>query len=191
MPLEHVLGQTAAVGTLERALATGKVHHAYRFEGPSGVGKEMTAFAFAQALVCTTPPPMGIVYQACGTCSACTRAVTLTAEAPRVPIHPDVVVLERGLYSAESLRRARAEVQDLSIDQVRRLVLERASFAPHEGRARVYRASGRRALDVSRQCTAQDTRRASRAHPFVLSPTAATSYSRPSDRARNWYGSLH
>ena len=113
MPLEHVLGQTAAVGTLERALATGKVHHAYRFEGPSGVGKEMTAFAFAQALVCTTPPPSGIAYQACGTCSACTRAVTLTAEAPRVPIHPDVVVLERGLYSAESLRRARAEVQDI------------------------------------------------------------------------------
>src|SRR5437868_14065518 len=106
MGFERILGQAAATETLERALRTGKVHHAYRFEGPSGVGKELTAFAFAQALVCTTPPPSGVVYQACGTCSACTRAVTLSGEAPRVPLHPDVVVLERGLYSAESLRRA-------------------------------------------------------------------------------------
>src|SRR5262249_44677482 len=43
-----------------------------------------------------------------------------------------------GLYSAEALRRARPELQELSVDQIRRLVLERASFPPHEGRARVY-----------------------------------------------------
>lgn len=57
MPFEAVLGQSTAVGTLERALRSGKVHHAYRFEGPNGVGKEMAAFALAQALVCETPPP--------------------------------------------------------------------------------------------------------------------------------------
>ncbi|HKQ68048.1 MAG TPA: DNA polymerase III subunit [Polyangiaceae bacterium] len=138
MGFESVLGQSAAIGTLERALAGGKVHHAYRFEGPSGVGKEMAAFAFAQALVCTTPPKDGQAHAACGQCSACTRAVTLTTEPPHVPVHPDVILLERALYSAEALRRSRVEVAEISVDQIRRLVLERASFPPHEGKARVF-----------------------------------------------------
>jgi DNA polymerase-3 subunit delta' len=55
-----------------------------------------------------------------------------------VPLHPDVVVIERGLYSPEALRRNRPELQEISVDQIRRLVLERASFPPHEGRARVF-----------------------------------------------------
>jgi DNA polymerase-3 subunit delta' len=135
---ERIKGQDAAVQTLERALSTGKVHHAYRFEGPSGVGKEMAAFAFAQALVCTTPPPDGRAFHGCGQCSACTRAVTFSSEPPTVPLHPDVVVIERGLYPPEALRRNRPELQEISVDQIRRLVLERASFPPHEGRSRVF-----------------------------------------------------
>jgi len=126
------------VQTLERALSTGKVHHAYRFEGPSGVGKEMAAFAFAQALVCASTPPEGQAYRACGQCSACNRAVTFSSEPPQVPIHPDIVIIERGLYPPEALRRNRPELQEISVDQIRRLVLERASFPPHEGRARVF-----------------------------------------------------
>jgi len=138
MPFETVLGQSSAVGTLERALQSGKVHHAYRFEGPNGVGKEMAAFALAQALVCETPPPEGHVHRAWGKCSACTRAVAKTKAEPELPVHPDVVILERGLYSAEALRRPRPELQEISVDQIRRLVLERQSFPPHEGRARVF-----------------------------------------------------
>jgi DNA polymerase-3 subunit delta' len=137
MPLSTVLGQSGAIGTLERALRSGKVHHAYRFEGPNGVGKEMAAFAFAQALVCETPPPAGTAHAACGHCSACSRAVTLSTEPPHVPLHPDLVLIERGLYSAEALRRSRPELQDISVDQIRKCVLERASFPPHEGRARI------------------------------------------------------
>jgi DNA polymerase-3 subunit delta' len=138
MGFERILGQTAAIETLERALRTGKVHHAYRFEGPRGVGKEMAAFSFAQALVCTTPPPAGHAFHACGTCSACTRAVTISSEPPEVPLHPDIVLIERGRYSPEALRRPRPELQEISVDQIRRLVLERAGFAPYEGRARVF-----------------------------------------------------
>jgi DNA polymerase-3 subunit delta' len=135
---DGILGQAAAIETLERALRTGKIHHAYRFEGPNGVGKEMAAFALAQAMVCTTRAPDGQARRACGSCSACARAVTLSTDAPHVPLHPDVVILERGLYSPDALRRARPELQDISVDQIRRLVLERASFPPHEGRARVF-----------------------------------------------------
>jgi DNA polymerase-3 subunit delta' len=53
-------------------------------------------------------------------------------------LHPDIVIIERGLYPPEALRRARPELQDISVDQIRRLVLERASYPPHEGRAHVF-----------------------------------------------------
>src|SRR5258706_5021182 len=92
MAFAHVLGQAPAVRTLTRALESDRVHHAYRFEGPEGVGKELCAFALARSLVCESGP------LACGKCSACRRAVTLSEEEPRVPLHPDVVLVERGLY---------------------------------------------------------------------------------------------
>ncbi len=135
---DEILGQAGAVGTLRRALVTGRLHHAYRFEGPSGVGKEKAAFALAQALLCPTPPPAGQKYAACGRCSSCTRAVTMSTSPPHVPLHPDVTLIERGLYPPEVLRRQRPELSEVSVDQIRRLVLEHASFPPHEGRARVY-----------------------------------------------------
>jgi DNA polymerase-3 subunit delta' len=49
-----------------------------------------------------------------------------------------VVVLERGLYEPSTIGRRTPETQDLSIDQVRALVLARAAFPPHEGRAKVF-----------------------------------------------------
>jgi len=132
--LETVRAQTTAVETLRRALATGRVHHAYLFDGPEGVGKERTALGLAQALVCERRPEGQA--EACGACSACTRAVPRGPGA--TPLHPDVVVLERGLYDPAALGRKSPETQDLSIDQVRTLVLTRAAFGPHEGRAKVF-----------------------------------------------------
>jgi DNA polymerase-3 subunit delta' len=149
MMFDRVKGQPAAIATLERALASGNIHHAYRFEGPNGVGKEAAAFVFAQALVCTTKPPAGHAYSACGSCHACTRAVTFAADPPRVSMHPDVVLIERGLYPADVLRRPRPELQDISVDQIRKLVLERTSFAPHEGRGRIFIVRRAHELSIS------------------------------------------
>jgi DNA polymerase-3 subunit delta' len=47
-------------------------------------------------------------------------------------------VIERGLYSPQSIGRRTPETQDISIDQIRTLVLARSAFAPHEGRAKVF-----------------------------------------------------
>jgi DNA polymerase-3 subunit delta' len=131
--LATVLAQPTAVGTLRRALASGRVHHAYLFDGPDGVGKERTAFGLAQALVCERRGEREP--DACGACSACVRA--LARDGGR-PVHPDVVVIERGLYDAAQIGRRGPETQDISIDQVRTLVLARAAFPPHEGRAKVF-----------------------------------------------------
>jgi DNA polymerase III subunit delta' len=143
--LQTVQAQEIAVATLTRALRSGRVHHAYLFEGPPGVGKELAAFGLAQALVCERREPGGI--EACGECSACRRAVPREGE--RVPVHPDVTVVERGLYDPAQIGRRTPETLDISIDQVRSVVLARAAYPPHEGRARVIIVRRAEELSVS------------------------------------------
>lgn len=127
-----ILGQGPAVETLGAALGSGRVHHAYRFEGPPGVGKELAAFALAQALVCEAPTPF-----ACEKCSACHRAVILAEEDPKVPLHPDVVLVGRGLYGS-LLGSGVSEATGISVEQIRKVVLARSGYRPHEGRALVF-----------------------------------------------------
>jgi len=143
MPFERVLGQPAAVATLTRALLRGKVHHAYRFEGPDGVGKELAAVAFAQALVCVGGVPLG-----CGACDACRRAETRSERAPVVPLHPDVIMVGRAVYPPE-LIGGKKESSEISVEQVRRVVLTRVAYPPHEARNQVIIVRGAEELSVS------------------------------------------
>ncbi len=145
MTFADILGQATAVDTLRRALELGKVHHAYRFEGPDGVGKEKAAFALAQCLQCSQPD--GVL--ACGTCSACKRVVTLSEEPPQVPKHPDVVLIERGLYPAAVLGTDSAETNSINLPQIRKLVLSRIGYPPHEGRALVIIVRGADELNAN------------------------------------------
>ena len=124
MAFETVLGQLPAIETLRRALATGRVHHAYRFEGPDGVGKERVAFELAQELVCDRNDAVGR-----------RRVVTTNPGEPPVPQHPDVVLVQRGLYG--KLITA-SEATGISVEQIRRIVLPRAGYPPHEGHGLVF-----------------------------------------------------
>lgn len=47
--LGGIVGQDRAVETLRRALGSGRLHHAWIFHGPAGVGKFTTAVSFAAA----------------------------------------------------------------------------------------------------------------------------------------------
>jgi DNA polymerase-3 subunit delta' len=132
--LTTVLGQTTAVATLRRALASGRVHHAYLFDGPDGVGKERAALGLAQALVCERRQAGEA--DACSACRACLRALPRSPDA--APLHPDVVIIARGFYEPATIGRRTPETQDISIDQVRTLVLARSAFSPYEGRAKVF-----------------------------------------------------
>jgi DNA polymerase-3 subunit delta' len=126
--LSSLLGQPTAFQTLTRALESGRVHHAYRFEGPAGVGKQTAALLLAQALVCPEEPGRG-----CEKCSACRRAVTFAKEAPEVPGHPDVLLVGRGVYPPGLLGGA-SEATGISVEQIRRIVLPRVGMPPHESR---------------------------------------------------------
>ena len=50
---DGVVGQDPVTRTLQNALASGRVAHAYLFTGPRGVGKTTTARLLAKALSCT------------------------------------------------------------------------------------------------------------------------------------------
>lgn len=119
MPLNQVEGQARAVETLLRALGSGRLHHAYLFDGPHGIGKGMTAQAFAEALLCEQPQPN---LDACGRCSACRRAQDRQ--------HPDLHIVARRAKGTGGLESS------IRIDQVR--ALQRSlSFKSFEGARRV------------------------------------------------------
>ncbi|GAC1352174.1 MAG: DNA polymerase III subunit delta' [Polyangiales bacterium] len=141
MPFRDILGQTHAVETLRRGLQRGRLHHALLFVGPDGVGKELTALALATAVVCTVAPGEG-----CGECAACHRALSSSSDESAkgasgaggsIPLHPDVVIVERGLYSREVLGRTTEEKTDIAVDQIRRVVLEKMALTPHEAPQRI------------------------------------------------------
>ncbi|MGQ9896135.1 MAG: DNA polymerase III subunit gamma/tau [Acidobacteriota bacterium] len=69
---EDVVGQAAITRALSNALRTGRLHQAYLFAGPRGVGKTTCARLFARALNCVhgpTPTP-------CGQCPSCEETPT-------------------------------------------------------------------------------------------------------------------
>lgn len=66
MTFAQILGHDRQKEILRRALTTGRLAHAYLFEGPEGVGKQLMALALARAVFCTE----GL---GCGTCVACRK----------------------------------------------------------------------------------------------------------------------
>ena len=107
--LERIVGQSRVVASLRSQIALGKVHHAFLFEGPVGVGKATCAQALAMALNCAEPLSGG-----CGECPSCQKI--------EAGLHPDLIFVDmtpKGL--TERVRELRSTF----------------GFTPHEGRARV------------------------------------------------------
>ena len=95
MGFAEIIGQKNQLDILRQALANNRLHHAYLFTGPEGVGKRTTALALAMALHCTEKSG-----DFCGRCAECTRVMARN--------HPDVRVIER-----------LANKKEISIQQIR------------------------------------------------------------------------
>jgi len=105
----EVVGQDHVVSTLERALKSGRVAHAYLFCGPRGVGKTTVARLLAKAVNCLDKNPP------CGKCKNCED----------IALGKFIDLIE---IDAASNR---------GIDEIRDL-REKIKFAPSVGRKKVY-----------------------------------------------------
>ena len=76
---DQIIGHTRQKEILHRALANGRVAHAYLFSGPEGVGKRLMAMALARAIAC-------LEQRGCGHCLACRKIDHQN--------HPDLHILE-------------------------------------------------------------------------------------------------
>jgi DNA polymerase-3 subunit delta' len=112
MTFASVEGQEPALRALRHALHAGRLAQAYLFVGASGVGKQKTALALAQAALCAKQPGEG-----CGACETCRRA--------EEGKHPDV----RFFAPRDEGNR------NLQVEYLRNEILPFAKFAPFEGRA--------------------------------------------------------
>lgn len=68
---EKLVGQEFVVSTIENAIKSGRIAHAYLFSGPRGVGKTSCARLLAKALNCEKGPTA----HPCGVCDSC-REIT-------------------------------------------------------------------------------------------------------------------
>ncbi len=148
MSMADVQHQDRAHRTLQRALASARVPHAYLFAGPEGVGREMMALGLAQLMLCAAPvhrpawwrepaEPSGSApgqmegADACGECQECRLVLAGT--------HPDLAVIYRQLnrqHPDATIRKQKALF--LGVDVIRHFLVDRAGTRPLRGRAKVF-----------------------------------------------------
>ncbi|MFQ5806275.1 MAG: DNA polymerase III subunit delta' [Phycisphaerae bacterium] len=130
MRFRDVQHQERALSIVRRALVSGRMHHAYLFEGPPGVGKELTARALAASLLCEAPNRQPDA-DACGRCRACRLFAAGN--------HPDFHLIHRGLHKLHPERTIRtSKGLFLVVDIIRHFLIEPASTTPNLGRRRVF-----------------------------------------------------
>ncbi|RUM46735.1 MAG: DNA polymerase III subunit delta' [Desulfocapsa sp.] len=109
--MQQLYGQKQAQKFISRSLAAERMAHAYLFQGPDGVGKQLFARKLAVVINCKNSNGL----QSCGVCSSCRKMSSGS--------HPDFLSVspEKGAIKI-------AQIRDLT---------KRLTFAPYEAKTRV------------------------------------------------------
>ncbi|MBS0195132.1 MAG: AAA family ATPase [Planctomycetes bacterium] len=124
LPMSRVVGHSRALGVLDDALKSERIHHCWIFHGPKGVGKFTAALAFAALLLDpTTQQTFGGAFEA----DPQSQVQAMLAAGS----HPDlqIIVKELAAYSADPIIR-RSKQTTIPVDVLREFLLAPASLAP-------------------------------------------------------------
>ena len=112
MNFDGFIGQEKIKGILKSSLDSGRVSHAYSFEGSIGMGKFTLAKVFAGAVLCH-----GSSGDACGVCASCRKLLSNS--------HPDfsVVFSEKSSISVEDVRRMQEKIIIKPIESDRKVYI--------------------------------------------------------------------
>ena len=109
---EEIAGQRHITKTLENAISRDRVHHAYLFSGPRGVGKTTAARTLARSLNCEQGPSL----EPCSKCSNCLEILSGN--------NPDVVEIDGASNnSVDDVRDLRESVQFLPTKSSKRIYI--------------------------------------------------------------------
>jgi len=121
--------QDRALSILRRALRSGRVHHAFLFHGPAGVGKELAGRALAARLLCLAAGEDD--FEACGACDSCRLLVRGN--------HPDFHFVDRTLNKVHPDRTIRASKGlFLVVDVIRHFLIDPSTRSPAVSPRRVF-----------------------------------------------------
>lgn len=143
MSLKDIFCQDKAIDVLQKALAAGKVPHAYIFAGPEGVGKFTAAREWARLLLCENPTIENGFADSCGLCRSCQFFDTGS--------HPDFNHVYKELLEFTTEGKGKKTPVELSIDVIREFLIEKVSMRPTLSKRKVFVVSEAERLNPSSQ----------------------------------------
>jgi len=168
------------VRVLQQALNSGRVHHAWVFHGPAGVGKHTTAAAFAKVLLCHDPQTdlTGQV-AACDGCESC--RLFNNPDAAHPDLHP--IYKELALYSDH--RRIREQKQmTIPLDVLRNRLVGPANRCSQLGHNKAFIVDEAELIDQNGQNTLLKTLEEPPAGTYLILVTAHEERLLPTIRSR-------